>query len=59
MITSEVEDRLRHRFNEVVEKKKNANRSVKDGREHVKTYVEFVHYVEALHRSEMKEEHSH
>ena len=59
MLTSEVEDRLRHRFSEVVEKKKNGDRSVKDGREYVKAYVEFVHYVEALHRSEMKEEHSH
>jgi len=40
---------IRERFNHTVEAKKHAEESVEAGREYVKAYVEFVHYVEGLH----------
>jgi len=40
---------IRHRFAETVEKKEHAEESVAAGREFVRAYVEFVHYVERLH----------
>ena len=41
---------VRHRFQEVVEKKKHAAHNVEAGREYVAAYVEFIHYVERLHQ---------
>jgi hypothetical protein len=41
---------IRERFNHAVEAKKHADESVEAGREYVKAYVEFVHYVEGLHK---------
>lgn len=41
---------IKERFAEVVAKKKHADGSVAAGREYVAAYVEFIHYVERLHR---------
>lgn len=48
-VTEEVAAGIRQRFTEAVEKKKHAEHNVEAGREYVAAYVEFVHYVEALH----------
>lgn len=42
---------VRHRFQQVVEKKKHAGHSVEAGRDYVAAYVEFIHYVERLHQN--------
>lgn len=47
-ITSTISEGIRQRFNHVMEAKKHAEESIEKGREYVKAYVEFVHYVEAL-----------
>jgi hypothetical protein len=43
------EQAVRERFQSVIEAKKHKDESVEDSREYVEAYVEFVHYVEALH----------
>jgi hypothetical protein len=48
-ITDIVSAGIRERFNHTVEAKKHADESVEGGRQYVKAYVEFVHYVEGLH----------
>ncbi len=48
-VTEEVAAGIRRRFAEAIEKKKHAEHTVETGREYVAAYVEFVHYVEALH----------
>ncbi len=48
-VTEEAVAGIRQRFTEAVEKKKHAEHNVEAGREYVASYVEFVHYVEALH----------
>lgn len=48
-ITDVVSTGIRERFNHAVEAKKHADESVEAGRDYVKAYVEFVHYVEGLH----------
>lgn len=50
-LTAEIQSELHHLFEQAVDKKKTAERSVEDGREYVEAYVRFVHYVEALHQS--------
>lgn len=40
---------VRHRFQRVIETKKHTAHNVEAGREYVKAYVEFVHYVENMH----------
>ncbi len=42
---------IQERFKKLMDRKKHANESVGAGREYVASYVEFVHYVEALHGS--------
>jgi hypothetical protein len=39
------------RFERVMEAKKHINESVEAGREYVKAYIEFVHYVESIHQA--------
>ena len=51
LITSESANGIRKRFQKVTAAKKFNAEDVKAGREHVKAYVEFVHYVEGLHES--------
>ena len=48
-MTDEAATGIRRRFAEASEKKKHAEHNVEAGREYVAAYVEFVHYVEALH----------
>jgi len=48
-ITQLVAEGIRHRFTEMLEKKKHADHNVTAGREFVEAYVEFTHYVERLH----------
>ena len=47
-ITQEVEQGIRRRFQEALEAKKHTGHDVEAGREFVRAYVEFVHYVERL-----------
>src|SRR5664280_2272611 len=49
LITSESANGIRERFQKVTAPKKFNAEDVKAGREYVKAYVEFVHYVEGLH----------
>jgi hypothetical protein len=51
LITSESANGIRERFQKVTAAKKFDGEDVKAGREYVKVYVEFVHYVEGLHES--------
>ena len=48
-IAKSVQEGLRKRFAEVIEKKKHADDSIEAGRAYVAAYVEYAHYVEALH----------
>lgn len=50
-VTDEAAAGIRQRFSKAVEKKQHAAHNVDAGREFVAAYVEFVHYVEALHRT--------
>ena len=60
-IAKSVQEGLRKRFADVLEKKKHANDSVEAGRAYVATYVEYAHYVEGIHTltSRDSEEHHH
>ena len=49
LITSESTNGIRERFQKATAAKKFNVEDVKAGREYVKAYVEFVHYVEGLH----------
>lgn len=48
-ISEEAVEGIRKRFADASEKKRHAEHNVAGGREYVAAYVEFVHYVEALH----------
>ncbi len=48
-ISIQVDNEIRQRFNNVMAKKKLVKQSVGAGREYVKAYVEFIHYVEKLY----------
>ena len=50
-LTTAIRSGLRKRFSEVIEAKKHADESVDAGRHFVHAYAEFIHYVDALHRS--------
>lgn len=70
-ISNNIAKGIHERFNHVIETKKHMNESVKAGRVYVAAYVEFVHYVEGIHKSAagasahhidevtVKEEHQH
>lgn len=47
-IGNAVRDGIRKRFAEVAEKKKHANDSVEAGRQFVRAYVEYVHFIEGI-----------
>ena len=51
LITSESANGIRERFQKVTAAKKFNAKDVSAGREYVRAYVEFVHYVEGLHES--------
>jgi hypothetical protein len=46
--TARVQAALRAKFDEVVERRKTADRTVEDGRAYVAAYVDYVHFVERL-----------
>ena len=48
-VTDKAAAGIRERYTKVLEKKKQADRSVEAGREFVEAYVDYVHYVERLH----------
>jgi hypothetical protein len=48
-LSDEVAHGIRRRFKDAVEKQQHAGHNVEAGREYVAAYVEFVHYVEAVH----------
>ncbi len=60
-IAKSMQTGLRKRFADVLEKKKHAEESVEAGRAYVAAYVEYAHYVEALHSltSGGSQEHQH
>jgi hypothetical protein len=49
-LSTKVDAGVRARFAAALEAKKQADKSVEDGREFVETYVQFTHYVERLHQ---------
>jgi hypothetical protein len=51
LVTDQAAAGIRERFARVREKQKRAEENVEAGREYVAAYVDYVHYVEALHRS--------
>lgn len=51
LLTEKIEHGLRAHFKAAVAKKKFDPRDVDAGRESVKTYVEYIHYVEGLHEA--------
>ncbi len=42
---------IKERFDRVLDKKKHMNNSVDAGREYVEAYVEYLHYVEGVHKT--------
>lgn len=48
-VTEHVGAGIREHFLKVIETKKHADESIDAGREYVEAYVEYVHYVEAIH----------
>ncbi len=48
-VAKSVQEGLRKRFADVLEKKKHADDSVEAGRAYVAAYVQYAHYVEAIH----------
>ena len=48
-IAKPVQEGLRKRFSDVLEKKKHADESIEAGRAYVAAYIEYAHYVEAIH----------
>ncbi|HRT57805.1 MAG TPA: DUF6448 family protein [Candidatus Paceibacterota bacterium] len=51
LVTDEAAAGIHKRFAEAKEKKRHAGHNVESGREFVAAYVEYVHYVEGLHRA--------
>ena len=58
-VTDEAAAGIRKRFADAVEKKRHAEHNVEAGREYVAAYVEFVHYIEALHTTVAREAQAH
>lgn len=50
ILTGAVEKGIRNRFKEVARRQKRAASSVKEGRNYVEAYVDYVHFVEILHQ---------
>ncbi|MFO8008076.1 MAG: DUF6448 family protein [Candidatus Brocadiia bacterium] len=50
-ITAVVESGIRRRFEEALAARERADQSVQAGRDYVRNYVRYVHYVEALHKT--------
>lgn len=48
-IANAVRDGITNRFNDAIKKKKHARGSVEAGREFVRAYVQYVHFIEGIH----------
>lgn len=59
LLSETMERGLREHFQEAVAKKKFEPNDVQAGREFVKTYVEYIHYVEGLHDAVVSAAHGH
>lgn len=59
LLTGLVQDGVLEHFKEVRERKKFDKNDVEKGREFVKSYVEFVHYVERIYEATKKPAHGH
>lgn len=59
LLSSELANGLRDHFKEVLAKKKFNKDDIAAGREYVKAYVTFIHYVERLHESAARSVHGH
>ena len=59
LLTKGVEDGLRKHFEEVITAKHFKPGDVSAGREYIKAYVEFIHYVERLHEAMSAPVHGH
>jgi len=58
-ITQRIEREIRRRFQTTLENKKRVDHSVEAGRAYVRAYVDFTHYVEALHKAIAGTDHGH
>ena len=59
LLAAAIQERLRQQFGDVLATKTFAADNVAAGREYVKAYVEFIHFVERLYDSAMKAPHGH
>lgn len=59
LLTDSVVEGVHKHFGEVMERKSFDKNDVDKGREYVKAYVEFVHYVERLYEATQKPAHAH
>jgi len=59
LLTDSVHDGVFEHFGEVAERKNFDKNDVEKGREYVRAYVEFVHYVERLYEAAQKPAHGH
>lgn len=57
MLQDEIVERIRQRFARALEAKKHASESVTAGRKYVEAYIEFTHYIEALHTATVGGDH--
>lgn len=54
LLTMAIQERLRDQFGELMERKRFGPDDIAAGREYIKAYVEFIHFVEGLYDSTMK-----
>ena len=59
LLTNTMRDRLRQHFNEVVTARAYDVTDVAAGRDYVRAYVEFIHYVERLYEASTIAAHGH
>ena len=59
LLTRDVQEGVAKRFEELIVKKKFDPKDVQAGREYVKAYVTFVHYVEGIHQAANTSAHGH
>ena len=59
LLTETMRERLRERFTEAITAKEFQPKDVAAGREYIKAYVEFIHYVERLYEASTASVHGH
>jgi hypothetical protein len=59
LLTAAVQQRLREQFGEVMATKTFKSDNIAAGRAYIKSYVEFIHFVDRLYDSAMKAPHGH